>query len=59
MTTNKQELINLRRQQAAHWYKIYKSAHEAGLIAQRQLEDLNALPDNKKLFLTRRERRKK
>jgi hypothetical protein len=42
---------------AAHWYLIMQQAHEVGLMAQRQLEQLNALPDNQRLFTTRKERR--
>jgi len=44
-------------QTAAHWYMIMKEAHEVGLLAQRRLEALNALPDDSKLFLTKNERR--
>ena len=46
------------QQTAAHWYMIMQQAHEVGLLAQRQLEQLNALPDGKKLFQTRKERRR-
>ena len=45
------------QQTAARLYMIYKEAHEIGLIMQRRLEDMNALPDGKRLFLTRTERR--
>jgi len=45
------------QQTAAHWYMIMQQAHEVGLLAQRQLESLNALPDGQRLFLTRAERR--
>ena len=45
------------QQTAAHWYMIMKEAHEVGLLAQRQLESMNALPGGSKLFLTREERR--
>jgi len=46
-------------QTAAHWYMIMQQAHEVGLLAQRQLEGMNALPGGNKLFLTRKERRGK
>jgi hypothetical protein len=45
------------QQTAAHWYMIMKDAHEIGLLAQRRLEEMNALPGDKKLFQTRKERR--
>ena len=45
------------QQTAAHWYLIMKEAHEVGLLAQRQLEAMNALPSGTRLFLTRQERR--
>ena len=45
------------QQAAAQIYMAMVSAYEFGLAMQRQLEARNALPENKKLFLTRRERR--
>ena len=56
--TEPTEPSEYEQQTAAHWYLIYKDAHEIGLMAQRQLEALNALPDGRKLFLTRAERRR-
>ena len=41
----------------AHMRSVYKHAHEIGLMMQRQLEEMDALPDGSKLFLTRAERR--
>ena len=45
------------QQLAAKLYMIYKEAHEVGLMMQRQLEEMDALPDGNRLFLTRKERR--
>ena len=45
------------QQTAARMYMIMKDAHELGLMMQRQLEAMDALPDDKKLFQTRKERR--
>ena len=45
------------QQTAAKWYMIMQQAHEVGLLAQRQLVEMNALPEDKKLFQTRKERR--
>ena len=45
------------QQTAAKWYMIMQQAHEVGLLAQRQLEAMNALPGDNKLFLTRQERK--
>jgi hypothetical protein len=44
-------------QTAAQIYMAYKAAHEFGLALQRQLESMDALPSNQRLFLTRAERR--
>jgi len=44
-------------QTAALIYMAMKQAHEFGLVMQRQLEEMNALPENRRLFLTRQERR--
>ena len=45
------------QQAAAQIYMAMKQAHEFGLMMQKQLEAMNALPDGKRLFLTRTERR--
>jgi hypothetical protein len=44
-------------QEAARWYLMRQQAHEIGLMAERRLEELNALPGGKRLFLSRVERR--
>ena len=45
------------QQLAAQLYMIMKAAHEAGLLAQRRLEDMNSLAPADRLFLSRKERR--
>ena len=49
--------IKPSQQTVEHWLMVYKNAHEVGLIAQRQLELVDSLPSESKLFLTRKERR--
>ena len=44
-------------QEAARWYLMRQQAHEIGLMAERRLEELNALPGGQRLFLSRVERR--
>jgi len=46
------------QQTAAHWYVIMQQAHEVGLLAQRQLQQMHALSDDGRLFFTRQERRR-
>jgi len=55
--TDTPEPPETEQQAAAFWYVTMQQAHEVGLMAQRQLEMMNALPEGHKLFLTRRERR--
>ena len=47
------------RQTAAQIYMAMVGAHEFGLAMQRRLIEMNALPGDKKLFQTRRERRER
>ena len=55
--TSQQEPTEQEQQTAVHWYMIMQQAHEVGLLAQRQLEQMNALSEEQKLFLTKNERR--
>ena len=46
------------QQTAARWYMIMQQAHEVGMMARRQLELMNALPSENRLFQTRQEQRR-
>ena len=56
-TYNAREPSEQEQQTAAQIYMAMLGAHEFGLALQRQLEAMNALPDDNRLFLTRKERR--
>ena len=57
--TTKQLDAQLDSQLVEHWLNVYKTSHEIGLMAQRNLEMMHALPGDNRLFLTRKERRGK